>query len=191
MANCRASSILVLLLTGVVTDLEQVPFRHLDIFMLCSNDIRETFDYVLELDGFYTNLLPTAVDMTINEGSQKFLNCMVNEDRMRVQIGVDAFALLDFASPLDQAKIQNLLTHELLASYFETICDEMDAFEALISDAGLEPQLGIVTALSTSACDFDDETVDQTGIFVGTLSLLLLCCDIVVGCILSVCRGQY
>jgi hypothetical protein len=192
MPKCGISAMLLLFLaglTGVVQSLKEVPLPHLDIFMLCSNDIRETLDYVLELDGFYTDLLPAAVDITIDGGSQEFLDCSANENRTQVTIAADGVALLGEESPLDQAEIQTLVTKELLASYFENICKEMDAFEVLVSDAGTEPQIGIASALGTLVCDFDVlffETVARTGTLVGIVSLIILCCC-VGGCIAFCC----
>mmetsp|Transcript_106519 Transcript_106519/g.159353 ORF Transcript_106519/g.159353 Transcript_106519/m.159353 type:complete len:209 (+) Transcript_106519:59-685(+) len=196
MASCRVSNgqllFVLLLLTGlcnVVTALKQVPLPHLDIFMLCSDDIRQSFDYVLELDGFYTDLLPSAADVTIDKGSQEFQSCTALENRTQVQIAADGFALLDEDSPFDQDEIQNLVTQDLLASYFENVCKELDTFEALVSDAGSEPQVGIATAWGALLCDFDEqfvETVARTGMVVGIISLVILCCCIG-GCILFCC----
>jgi hypothetical protein len=138
-----------------VQALDNVPLPHIDIYMLCSNDIKD-LDYVKQLAGFFTDLLPSAADISIannNSGEQQFTECAANVNRTQVRIAADGVASFDTDNLLTQQEIQNLVSSDFLEAYFEGICDDLDTFEALVSNAGSEPQTSIEGAMNHFFCE--------------------------------------
>jgi len=165
---------------------------HIDIFMLCSIDIETsgTFDYVRELDGFFTDLLPSAVDVTIDSGNQEFIGCHGDENRTQVTISSDGFVELENSSPLTQGDIQSLVSMEALSLYFENACREQDIFEAIISEAGSEPKTGPEAAFTHFLCDAESaaflaRSIQTAAIVSIVVSVILVLCFL--GCICACC----
>jgi hypothetical protein len=168
-----------------VQALDNVLLPHIDIYMLCSNDIRD-LDYVKQLEGLFTDLLPSAADISIdkNSGEQQFTECAANVNMTQVRIAADGVASFDTDNLLTQQEIQNLVSSDFLEIYFEGICDDLDTFEALVSSAGSEPQTSIEGAMNHFFCE-----ASAVGVIARTFQTLaivaILSSVIVVLCILG------
>jgi hypothetical protein len=149
---------LLLLGGGVVQCLETVPLPHIDIYMLCSNDVRE-MNSVLELDGFFTDLLPSASDISVLLDPPEFTDCNLDANRTQVRFATDGVATFSDENLLTQEEIQNMVTFQKLEAYLgESVCEEREVFDAIVSEAGSAPQqhAGVTGALSQLVCDTNE-----------------------------------
>jgi hypothetical protein len=169
--------------------MESVALPHLDIYMLCSNDVR-TLDYIKELDGYFTDLLPSAADVVIESGNQEFTNCSADVNRTQVRISADGIAQFDSSRVLNATTIQSLVENAKLEAYFAATCLELDTFEAIVTEAGAVPQVGLEGALNHFFCEANAAGVVaravQTASIVGiaTAVVIFLC---IAGCICACC----
>jgi hypothetical protein len=170
--------------------MESVALPHLDIYMLCSDDVR-SLDYIKELDGYFTDLLPSAADVVIESGNQEFKNCSAIANRTQVRISADGIAQFDSSRVLNQTTIQSLVDPAKLEAYFAAACVELDTFEAIVSEAGAVRQVGIESEFHNIFCEAGSfevlENVLQTAAIVGIVAavVVVLC---IIGCI-CVCCG--
>jgi hypothetical protein len=170
--------------------MESIALPHIDIYMLCSNDVR-TLDYIKELDGYFTDLLPSAVDVAIESGSQVFTNCSADANRTQVRISADGIAEFDSSRVLDATTIQSLVEPAKLETYFSAACVELDKFDAVITEAGSDPQMGFEGALDHFFCEANAAGVVaravETAAIVGIVAAVVvtLC---IMGCVCA-CFG--
>jgi hypothetical protein len=175
----------------LVDAIKEIPLPHVDIFMLCSKDIDTSgFDYVRALDGFFTDLIPSAVDVTIDAGNQEFVACGADENRTQVMISGDGVAELANNNPLTQSDIKSLVSIQSLNSYFSNACKERDTFEAIISAAGSDPKTGVEAALTHFVCDAESSVVlarsiETAAIVSIVISVVLVLCFL--ACICACC----
>jgi copper chaperone CopZ len=169
--------------------MESFALPHIDIYMLCSNDVR-TLDYIKELDGYFTDLLPSAVDVAIESGSQVFTNCSATANRTQVRISADGIAEFDSSRVLDATTIQSLVKPANLEAYFAAVCIELDKFDAVITEAGSEPQESFEGIINQIFCEANAAEVVgralETAAIVGIVAavVVILC---ILGCICACC----
>ena len=144
-----------------VNAITEIPLPHIDIFMLCSSDIGygESLNYKKEMDGYFSDLIPSALDVVIadmddndNESDSdeatpkhgvEIIDCPGDNDRKQVRVTGDGmYVEMDDHSPLTEGDIKTLVKVEALKSYFSNVCNELHTFEAIISDAGSKPKTG-------------------------------------------------
>jgi hypothetical protein len=146
---------------------------------------------VLELDGFFVDLLPSAAAISVISDPSEFTDCMADENRTEVRFAADGVAKFIVEDLLTKEEIKNMVTFEKLEAYLgESICKELDVFDATVSDAGSDPQYGINGAWSHESCDSnypalarDLESVALASIVVAVI--VVLC---IVGCFCACCK---
>lgn len=175
--NARCLCFLLVVLKAVDC-VEEVPLPRIDFYMLCSNDVRDINDGTLELDGFYTDLLPSASGIYVEEdaGDPEFLDCNANTNRTQVKMTVNGIAEFndDDADVLTELEIQNLVTVENLQRYVEAVYGECDTFIALTAPAGTAyggSQHSSITFAQWS-CDLDSTNALMIG---GIFAAFCLC----------------
>lgn len=174
-------SVLVLFLgVGLVQCLEYIPLPHVDIYMLCSNDVAD-LDFIKELDGYYTDLLPSAADVEIIDGEASFEECAADTNRTQVRISSEGLGTFDNDNVLTQESIQALVTSQSLATYFAASCETLDTFEAVVSPAESAPQVGIEGALNHFYCE-----ADAAGVVARTVKTFAIV-SIVIGVVILIC----
>ena len=172
--NARCLCFLLVVLKAV-NCLEEVPLPRLDFYMLCSNDVQD-LNAVLELDGFYTDLLPSASEISVaaDAGDPEFLDCKSNTNRTQVKMTVNGIATFSADEVLTELEIQNLVTVENLQNYVEAVYGECDTFIALTAPAGTAyggSQHSSITFAQWS-CDLDSSTALMIG---GIVAAVCLC----------------
>jgi hypothetical protein len=89
-------TILLLALYGAACSaLESVPLPRVAAYMLCSNkntDL-ESIDFTAEMEGYYSEILPQAKDVT-STGTAEFDDCKLDDDLTQTRIVMDGFACL-------------------------------------------------------------------------------------------------
>ena len=162
--------------------------------MLCSNKNTnlESIDFTAEIEGYYSDILPQAKDVT-STGTTEFDDCILDDDVTQTRIVVDGFAMFDENEyVLSQDEIRKLVTKATLRDYFQGICVDMEAFEAKI----LEPNAKVNEGTDSSTfwvsglCNADNPVdvaaglagVTIAAIFIGTVLLLCICVGLFTCC---------
>jgi hypothetical protein len=150
---------------------------------------------VLELDGFFTDLLPSAAAISvIANNPTEFTDCNSNENRTQVRFATDGVAEFSDENLLTQEEIQQMVTVAKVKAYLggeRTICKERDVFDATVSDANSKSQLGIDGGWAQLYCDINySEFVTksiQTAAIVSVVVAVVICLCII--CCICACCG--
>jgi hypothetical protein len=188
-------TILLLALYGAACSaLESVPLPRVAAYMLCSNkntDL-ESIDFTAEMEGYYSEILPQAKDVT-STGTAEFDDCKLDDDLTQTRIVMDGFAMFDEnGDVLSQDEIRKLVTKATLRDYFEGICVDMEAFEVSIlkPNAKVNEGMGSSTYWVSALCNADNPVevaagiagATVAGVIIGTLLLLCICVGLFTCC---------
>ena len=110
-------------------------------------------------------MLPSALDVRLENGSQEFSEYPADPNMMEVLISWGGTALISEStiSALDESTIQDYVTEDRLSSYFRSVYPNLVAFDAVIGRAASE----IVNAVQSE----DSLQVDNN---ISTLEAILL-----------------
>ena len=169
--------------------LEVVNLPHVDFYMLCSNDIRE-MNPILELDGFYTDLLPSASEISVEEDPLEFYNCTADGNLTQVKFFADGIAEFSADNLLTEHEIQKLVTSEKLEKFIGAKYQKCDVFEAIVSPRGTAPHPTLTGAWAQLMCDmnyteFLVQSMETMVIVSIVTSIILALC--LVACICACC----
>lgn len=170
----------------------EIPLPHIDIFMLCSKDVVSDNDgntqlnYKKEMDGFFSDLIPSALDIVFVDdnssedgdsddaattkqqtrgGGVEIIDCPGHTGLKQVRMTSDGmYVEIDNHNPLTEGDIKSLVKKETLESYFSSknndVCKDLYTFEAIVRDAGSEPKSGKYVCMFTlynSADSLDEQ----------------------------------
>ena len=180
---------LSLLLLGAVQCLEQVALPHLDVYLLCSNDV-DGFNAHLQMQGFYNDLLPSAAEILVTVQNPRFDNCLSDPNRTQVAFSSDGTAEFSLDTLMTQADIASLVTRDALGAYLESACEDRDVFDMQQQLPGSEPQESVTAAFFRGICSTNVSVMVANGLRTGTIVIIAiaavaLCC--IIGCICACC----
>ena len=193
--NARCLCFLLIVLNAV-DSLQEVKLPRIDFYMLCTNDV-QNMSGVLELDGFYTDLLGSASVISVEEDppdAPEFFECNSNANRTQVKFTINGVAEFSDENVLTELEIQKLVTVENLQKYIEAEYRTCDIFEAIISPAGTEFGGGQHSniALMQLACDLNISATLAAGLAAASVASIvasIICCCCIFGFIAVCCCG--